>query len=82
MPSESGHHPFGAAAEEYKPGISTINVKNPPYWVPEIAHRRDYQYTVLGCAKDIRRWCVAIETEARRPGPMVVLRLGGVAGRQ
>ena len=70
---------FGAHAHQYRQGIAVGDGNNPPPWCPELAHDREYPYTLAEWKRDLRRWQAATKVPPQRQGPSVALAVGGAA---
>ena len=77
--AERQPHLFGAHAHQYRQGIAVGDGNNPPPWCPELAHDREYPYTLAEWKRDLRRWQAATKVPPHRQGPSVALAVGGAA---
>ena len=81
----SGHaterqpHLFGAAPFQYRAGSDIADMNKPPSWEPELAHNKDYAYTLEEWIRDLRRWLAATKLHTARQGPLISLSVGGAA---
>ena len=77
--SERQPHLYGAAPFQYRAGSDIADINKPPAREPEMAHNRDYPYTLEEWVRDLRRWLAATKIAGQRLGPLVSLSVGGAA---
>ena len=72
-------HIYGAQAAQYRFGTAVGSAKDPPGWIPELAHDPNCPYYADQYAEDVRDWVVATEVPEHRQGQLLIWALGGQA---